>query len=77
MTTSLAPIGWRTCSRRPGAAERAQRGDPAVGLGRPARLGHNLTGFRSRRLRQKDRFIYRYDDDRIYVFAIGGHYDDR
>ena len=53
------------------------RGDPAVGLGTSARLGHNLTGFRSRRLRQKDRFIYRYDDDRIYIFAIGGHYDDR
>jgi len=46
-----------------------------VGLGRPARLGHNLTGFRSRRLSQKDRLIYTYDDDRIDILAVGGHYD--
>ena len=57
--------------------EELQRGDPAVGLGKPERLGHNLTGFWSRRLSQKDRLIYRYDDDRVYVFAIGGHYDDK
>ena len=53
------------------------RGDPAVGLGKPERLGHNLTGFWSRRLSQKDRLIYTYDDQRIYIFAIGGHYDDK
>jgi toxin YoeB len=47
-----------------------------VGLGSPARLGHNLTRLCSRRLSQKDRLIYRCDDDRIYIFAIGGHYDD-
>ena len=52
------------------------RGDPAVGLGKPERLGHNLSGLWSRRLSQKDRLIYTYDDDRIYIFAIGGHYDD-
>ena len=33
------------------------RSDPAVGLGTSARLGHNLTGFRSRRLSRKDRLI--------------------
>jgi toxin YoeB len=53
------------------------RGDPAVGLGKPARLGHNLTGFWSRRLSQRDRLVYRYDDDRTYIFAIGGHYADK
>jgi toxin YoeB len=53
------------------------RGDPAVGLGKPERLGHNLTGFWSRRLSQKDRLIYTYNDERICIFAIGGHYDDR
>ena len=51
-------------------------GDPAVGLGKPERLGHKLTSFWSRRLSQKDRLIYGYDDQRIYIFAIGGHYDD-
>jgi toxin YoeB len=53
------------------------RGDPAVGLRKPERLGHNLAGFWSRRLSQKDRVIYTYDDDRTYIFAIGGHYDDK
>ena len=51
------------------------RGDPTVGTGKPEALSHNLSGFWSRRLSQKDRVIYRYDEDYIYIFAIGGHYD--
>ena len=51
------------------------RGDPAVGTGKPEALRHNLSGFWSRRLSQKDRLIYKFDDDSIYIFAIGGHYD--
>ena len=53
------------------------RGDPSSGLGKPEPLKHNLSGFWSRRLSQKDRLIYKYDDDYIYVFAIGGHYDQQ
>ena len=79
------------------------RGNPAVGTGKPEPLKHNLSGFWSRRLSQKDRLIYKFDeqprvpssgristigvyprmgaresekDERyIYVFAIGGHYE--
>ncbi len=51
------------------------RADPAVGTGKPEALRHNLSGFWSRRLSQKDRLIYKFDDDSIYIFAIGGHYD--
>lgn len=51
------------------------RADPATGLGKPEQLRHNLTGFWSRRISQKDRLIYKFDDEYIYVFAIGGHYD--
>ena len=51
------------------------RGDPAVGTGKPEALRHNLSGFWSRRLSQKDRLIYKFDDNYIYIFAIGGHYD--
>ena len=51
------------------------RSDPTTGLGKPEALRHNLSGFWSRRLSQKDRLIYKFDDDTIYVFAIGGHYD--
>jgi len=51
------------------------RDDPAVGSGKPEQLKHNLSGFWSRRLSQKDRIVYQFDDDYVYIFAIGGHYD--
>ena len=51
------------------------RGDPATGLGKPEQLRHNLTGFWSRRISQKDRLIYKFDDQYVYIFAIGGHYE--
>ena len=51
------------------------RGDPTRGLGKPEALRQNLTGFWSRRLSRGDRLIYKFDDERIRIFAIGGHYD--
>lgn len=51
------------------------REDPARGLGKPERLKHSLTGLWSRRISQKDRVIYAFDDEAIYIYAIGGHYD--
>ena len=53
------------------------RGDPASGSGKPELLKHGLSGLWSRRISQKDRLIYRFDDDCVYIFAIGGHYDER
>jgi len=52
-----------------------QRGDPATGTGKPEPLKHGLSGLWSRRLSLKDRLIYLFDDEHIYVFAIGGHCD--
>lgn len=52
------------------------RNDPAQGLGKPEPLKHQLSGLWSRRLSQKDRLIYKFDDASVYIFAIGGHYDD-
>ena len=49
--------------------------NPAAGLGKPEALKHNLAGLFSKRISHKDRLIYRFDDNAIYVFAIGGHYD--
>ncbi len=49
--------------------------DPSSGLGKPEPLNHDLSGLWSRRISRGDRLIYRFDDDAIYVFAIGGHYD--
>ncbi len=51
------------------------RDDPSTGIGKPELLKHNLSGLWSRRLSQKDRVIYKYDNDSIYIFAIGGHYN--
>ncbi|NEO59075.1 MAG: Txe/YoeB family addiction module toxin [Moorea sp. SIO4G2] len=51
------------------------RYDPAKGMGKPEPLKHNLSGLWSRRISQKDRLIYKFDDNYVYIFAIGGHYD--
>lgn len=51
------------------------RGDPAIGLGKPEQLKHNLSSFWSRRLSQKNRLVYKFDDKYVYIFAIGGHYE--
>jgi toxin YoeB len=51
------------------------RGDPSMGMGKPEELKHQLSGFWSRRLSRKDRVVYKYDDNNVSIFAIGGHYD--
>ena len=51
------------------------RDDPRAGAGKPEQLKHNLSDLWSRRISQKDRVIYKYDKDYIYIFAIGGHYN--
>ena len=50
--------------------------DPALGIGKPEPLKHNLSGFWSRRMTQKDRIVYKFDESSIYIFAVGGHYDE-
>lgn len=52
-----------------------QRGDPATGTGKPEALKHGLSGLWSRRLSLKDRLVYRFDEEGIHIFAIGGHYE--
>ncbi|EGJ28617.1 MULTISPECIES: Txe/YoeB family addiction module toxin [Moorena] len=51
------------------------RDDPGKGMGKPEPLKHNLSGLWSRIISQKDRLIYKFDDNYVYIFAIGGHYD--
>ena len=52
------------------------RDDPTQGYGHPEPLRHALSGMWSRRLSQKDRLVYTFDDASIHIFAIGGHYGD-
>ena len=49
------------------------RADPTSGSGKPEKLKHNLQGLWSRRLSQNDRLIYKFDDDYLYIFALGEH----
>ena len=51
------------------------REDPSRGTGKPETLKHNLSGLWSRRISQRDRVIYKFDKQYIYIFTIGGHYD--
>ena len=51
------------------------RTDPSAGIGKPEPLKHKLAGLWSRRISQKDRVIYKFDKQYVYIFAIGGHYD--
>ena len=47
------------------------------GIGKPEPLTGNLTGFWSRRINDKDRIIYKIDDDNVYILACRYHYSDR
>ena len=49
--------------------------NPAPGSGKPEPLKHNLAGLWTKRMSQKDRLIYKFDEYSIYILAIGGHYD--
>ena len=49
--------------------------DPSTGLGKTEQLKHNLAGLWSKRISQKDRLVYTFNEDSIFIFAIGGHYD--
>jgi toxin YoeB len=51
--------------------------DPTQGYGKPEKLKHSLSGLYSRRISQKDRVVYTFEDEAIYIFAIGGHYNDK
>ena len=47
------------------------------GIGKPEALRGNLAGFWSRRINDKDRLIYKIDQNNIYVLACRYHYGDR
>ena len=46
--------------------------DPCKGTGKPEPLKHNLSGLWLRRISQKNRVVYKFDDTYIYIFALGG-----
>jgi len=48
------------------------REDPEKGLGRPEALKHKLSDFWSRRISQKDRVIYKFDEKYLYILLSVG-----
>lgn len=47
------------------------------GIGKPERLKGDLSGFWSRRIDEKNRIVYKIQDDKIYIAQRGDHYDDK
>lgn len=47
------------------------------GIGKPEVLSGNLSGFWSRRINDKDRLIYKIDNENIYILACRYYYDDK
>lgn len=49
---------------------------PFTGTGKPEPLKHELHGYWSRRINQKDRLVYRItSDDELFILSCKGHYD--
>ncbi|MCD7708761.1 MAG: Txe/YoeB family addiction module toxin [Clostridiales bacterium] len=49
---------------------------PFGGLGQPESLKGDCDGMWSRRINEKDRLVYRYENDVVIVEQCKGHYDD-
>ncbi len=47
------------------------------GIGKPEPLNGNLAGFWSRRINDKDRLIYKIDDNNVYILSCRYHYGDK
>ena len=52
---------------------------PYIGIGNPEALKYDLSGFWSRKINQKDRLIYKVEEDivTVYVVSAMGHYDSK
>jgi toxin YoeB len=46
------------------------------GIGNPEPLKHNMAGYWSRRINNKDRLIYKIEGDIIKIHRCGTHYGD-
>jgi len=52
---------------------------PYTGIGNPEPLRYELSGFWSRKINQKDRLIYKVEEEIVTVFVISamGHYNNK
>lgn len=47
------------------------------GIGKPEPLKHNLSGFWSVKIDDKNRIVFRIMDDKIEITQCGSHYQDK
>ena len=50
--------------------------DPFAGIGKPEPLRGELSGYRSRRIDDANRLVYRATDAELVIIACRFHYDD-
>jgi toxin YoeB len=52
---------------------------PLEGIGNPHPLKYQLSGYWSREINQKDRLVYRVDQECVTVYVVSaiGHYSDK
>lgn len=50
---------------------------PHEGTGKPEGLKGDYAGYWSRRITDGDRFVYRVNDEEVFIFSCSGHYDDK
>lgn len=50
---------------------------PFEGAGKPELLKGDFSGVWSRRINDKDRLVYRFENDIVIVEQCKGHYDDK
>ena len=52
---------------------------PFHGIGKPEKLKHQFSGLWSRRINQKDRLIYKVNEEIVTIFIVSamGHYSDK
>ena len=62
--------------RRINALVRDIERDPFDGIGKPEPLRGDLAGFWSRRIDERNRFVYRVQGSTLEIIACRGHYDE-
>ena len=50
---------------------------PFTGLGKPEALKGDLQGYWSRKINDKHRLVYKFEDGVLYIASCYGHYGDK
>ena len=54
-----------------------RRNGEREGIGHPEPLRHDMTGKWSRTIDDKNRLVYKVDDDKLVIYHCKGHYNDK